>query len=103
MTAELPPTRCTIAGRGERPRHRRVPLSFTEDGLVDDWGREFTGADAIRGWSDGEFIGVDVMLTVTGTATTRDETTVSAEVGGRAPTDRATLRGGLVSQMTIRE
>ncbi len=31
---------------------------FTEDGVVDDWGREFAGAAAIRGWSDREFIGV---------------------------------------------
>ena len=35
---------------------------FTDDGVVDDWGREFAGADAIRGWSDKEFIGVDVTL-----------------------------------------
>jgi D-serine deaminase-like pyridoxal phosphate-dependent protein len=38
--------------------------SFTADGVVDDWGREFHGADAIRGWSDKEFIGVDVTLDV---------------------------------------
>ncbi|MBB4909856.1 nuclear transport factor 2 family protein [Actinophytocola algeriensis] len=24
---------------------------FTEDGVVDDWGREFRGAAAIRGWA----------------------------------------------------
>ena len=40
--------------------------SFTDDGVVDDWGREFPGAEAIRGWSDREFIGVDVTLDVTG-------------------------------------
>jgi len=31
--------------------------AFTEQGVVDDWGREFTGRDAIKGWSDKEFIG----------------------------------------------
>ena len=30
---------------------------FTRDGVVDDWGREFRGADEIRAWSDREFIG----------------------------------------------
>ena len=56
--------------------------NFTEDGVVDDWGREFAGADAIRGWSDAEFIGVEVTLAVTGVATEGDETTVTAQVGG---------------------
>jgi hypothetical protein len=81
--------------------------SFTEDGVVDDWGREFAGADAIRGWSDQEFIGVDVTLAITGFTATGDETTVSAEVGGRGFNGPShftfTVRDGLVSRMTIRE
>ena len=31
--------------------------AFTEDGVVDDWGREFAGREAIKAWSDMEFIG----------------------------------------------
>jgi hypothetical protein len=31
--------------------------SVSADAVVDDWGREFRGHDAIRGWSDREFIG----------------------------------------------
>ncbi len=31
--------------------------AFTESGVVDDWGREFTGRAAIKEWSDTEFIG----------------------------------------------
>lgn len=31
--------------------------AFTDDGVVDDWGREFSGRAAIKGWSDDEFIG----------------------------------------------
>src|SRR6185503_1864522 len=57
--------------------------TFTPDGVVDDWGREFRGADAIRGWSDNEFIGVDVTLDVTDVTTEGGATTVTAEVGGR--------------------
>jgi hypothetical protein len=81
--------------------------SFTEDGVVDDWGREFVGAEAIRGWSDREFIGVDVVLDVTGTTSSGDETTISADVGGAGYNGPShftfTVREGLVARMTIRE
>jgi hypothetical protein len=81
--------------------------SFTEDGVVDDWGREFAGREAIRGWSDREFIGVDVTLTVTGTDTADDETTIAGEVGGggfNGPSHFTfKVRDGLVSRMTIRQ
>jgi hypothetical protein len=81
--------------------------SFTADGVVDDWGREFAGAQAIRGWSDREFIGVDVALTITATTTDGEVTTVSADVGGSGYNGPShfmfTMRDGLVSRMTIRE
>jgi hypothetical protein len=78
--------------------------SFTHDGVVDDWGREFSGAAAIRGWSEREFIGADVILE---SATTGNETTISAEVGGRGYNGPShftfTVRDRLVSRMTIRQ
>jgi hypothetical protein len=82
--------------------------SFTEDGVVDDWDREFVGAASIRGWSDREFIGVNVTLTVRETTVSSDcQTTISAEVGGEGYTGPShftfTLRDGLVSRMTIRQ
>ena len=81
--------------------------TFTPDGVVDDWGREFEGADAIRGWSDREFIGVDVTLAVTGVSTDGDTTTIAAEVGGRGFNGPShftfAVRDGLVARMTIRE
>ncbi|HEX5617183.1 MAG TPA: nuclear transport factor 2 family protein [Solirubrobacteraceae bacterium] len=80
--------------------------TFTPDGVVDDWGREFRGADAIRGWSDREFIGVDVTLAVTGTTTDGTATTVAAEVGGRGFNGPShftfALDGDRVARMTIR-
>ncbi len=36
---------------------------FPTDGVVNDWGREFHGHDAIRGWSDREFVGAQGTLT----------------------------------------
>jgi hypothetical protein len=82
--------------------------SFTEDGVVDDWGREFAGAAAIKGWSNREFIGVDVNLDVRDTEVSPDgEITISAQVGGggfNGPSHFSfTLRDGLVSRMTIRQ
>lgn len=56
--------------------------TFAEDGAVDDWGRVFRGHEAIREWSDGEFIGKQVTLRVTDSRTEGDTTTVGAEVGG---------------------
>ena len=81
--------------------------SFTEDGVVDDWGREFAGAGAIEGWSEREFIGVDVTLDVSEVSTAGDDTTVGAEVGGRGFNGPShftfTVNGDLVERMTIRQ
>ncbi|HEX8856633.1 MAG TPA: nuclear transport factor 2 family protein [Thermoleophilaceae bacterium] len=79
---------------------------FSPDGVVDDWGREFPGPDRIREWSDSEFIGVDVTLSVTDVNQSGDETVVNAEVGGRGfngPSHFSfRLDGDRVSRMTIR-
>jgi hypothetical protein len=79
--------------------------SFAPDGAVDDWGRVFRGPDAIREWSDAEFIGKQVTLRVTGSRTEGDTTTVSAEVGGKGfngPSDFAfTVQGDHVTLMRI--
>jgi hypothetical protein len=56
--------------------------AFAADGAVDDWGRVFRGHEAVRRWSDAEFIGKQVTLQVTGVRTDGDTTTVSAQVGG---------------------
>jgi SnoaL-like protein len=81
--------------------------AFTPGGVVDDWGREFRGPDAITGWSDKEFIGVDVSLAVEDVETTGDDTTVTAQVGGRGfnGPSHFTFRvdGDRVTRMTIRE
>jgi hypothetical protein len=79
---------------------------FTGDGVVDDWGREFHGTEAIRGWSDNEFIGVAVTLAVTEVHAAAGETVVTAQVGGRGfngPSHFSfRLAGDRVSRMTIR-
>ena len=81
---------------------------FTDDGVVDDWGREFAGAAAIKGWSDREFIGVEVALDVRETRIGADgDVTIEADVGGdgfNGPSHFTfRLRADLVSRMTIRQ
>ena len=52
-------------------------------GVVDDWGRKFHGQNDIQKWSDAEFIGQDVRLSVINFYETGDsEVTVIANVGG---------------------
>jgi len=55
---------------------------FPYDGVVDDWGTRYVGHARIKAWSEREFIGVQVRLTVTGVEQSGAETRIDAEVGG---------------------
>jgi hypothetical protein len=80
--------------------------AFTTDGVVDDWGREFHGAEAIRGWSDREFIGVRVSLEVVGVEREGEDVVVTAQVGGEGFNGPShftfAVEGERVARMTIR-
>jgi hypothetical protein len=81
--------------------------TFVDDGVVDDWGREFVGPEAIRSWSDREFIGKRVTLEVRGVERDGDAIVVTAEVGGdgfNGPSHFSFLLDrDRISRMTIRE
>ncbi|MFJ2620629.1 nuclear transport factor 2 family protein [Glutamicibacter sp. NPDC087344] len=81
--------------------------AFTATGKVDDWGRIFTGRDAIKRWSDAEFIGAHGVLSVEQVIADHEQITVvgdwrSTHANGRS---RFTfdLAGDKISVMTIRE
>ena len=78
---------------------------FDEAGAVDDWGREFAGRDAIRGWSDAEFIGKQVTLAVGGVEHDGARIVVAAEVGGNGFNGPShfgfDLDGAKITRMTI--
>jgi hypothetical protein len=80
--------------------------TFVEGAVVDDWGREFAGTDAIKAWSDREFIGKHVSLKIDVIQQQRDLTVVTARVRGdgfNGPSHFSFLmEGELVSRMTIR-
>jgi ribokinase len=79
---------------------------FTTEGVVDDWGREFAGADAIRSWSNDEFIGKRVSLEVRDVQQDGAMTVVTAQVGGdgfNGPSHfSCEVEGDRVARMTIR-
>jgi len=81
--------------------------AFAEDGFVDDWGRIFAGREAIKGWSDNEFIGATGTLTPQQTTIDGDTVTV---VGDWASTHANGLSsfafavtGDKIASMTIRK
>ena len=80
--------------------------AFAADGVVDDWGREFHGREAIRRWSDAENIGVQSRLTPTASVAADGEYIVTATVagGGFNGPSHFTFRvaGDRVTRMTIR-
>lgn len=82
------------------------PATFTDNGVVDDWGREFAGQAAIREWSDREFIGQRVRLDITQITYVGGTTVVTADVGGdgfNGPSHFSfQLDGDQISRMTIR-
>jgi hypothetical protein len=107
VSTDLPPPVQAIVDAANRGDTAALLSAFTSDGVVDDWGREFRGATEIASWSESEFIGVAVELTVVGVEREGERTVVSAQVGGNGfngPSHFAfETAGELVSRMTIRQ
>ncbi|MDF2898769.1 MAG: hypothetical protein K0Q46_5555 [Rhodococcus erythropolis] len=80
--------------------------TFTAAGVVDDWGREFTGRAEIGTWNRTEFIGKQVTLSVLDFVSRTSETAVSARVGGNGFNGPSTftfvIEGNAMSRMDIR-
>jgi ketosteroid isomerase-like protein len=56
--------------------------SFTDDGVVDDWGRRFHGPDEIGRWDAGENTGVHAHFEVQGWHASGDTATLTLAVSG---------------------
>src|SRR3954447_11655899 len=107
MTSNIPEAGARLVEAANHHDPEAFLASFTQDGVVDDWGREFTGAESIRGWSDREFIGGTVSLTITRVSPTDDGAPSSADVGGDGYNGAShfilELRGDRIARMTIRQ
>lgn len=79
--------------------------TFAYDGVVDDWGRRFTGHNEIRGWSERESIGLQQTFAVDSTREEGDTVVAVLQVGGNGfngpSTFTFTLDGDLIREMKI--
>jgi phenylacetic acid degradation operon negative regulatory protein len=80
--------------------------AFTEDGVVDDWGRRFVGRERIGEWDAGENIGVHARIEATSVRRSGDTVEFGVRVTGDGynggGTFTATLRDGRVAELVIR-
>lgn len=81
--------------------------AFVPDGAVDDWGRIFTGREAIKLWSDKEFIGSRGTLAVEDVQTGPGQITVTGDWRSNHANGRSIfvfdVVGDKLAKMTIRE
>ncbi|APX33544.1 polyketide cyclase [Brachybacterium sp. P6-10-X1] len=81
--------------------------AFTGDGVVDDWGRVFPDRDAIKTWSDTEFLGARGVLTPEEVAVDGNRITVIGDWRSNHANGRSSftfdIDGGRIARMTIRE
>lgn len=106
MTASMPAPVQQLIDATNAGDLERFLDAFAHDGVVDDWGRTFTGRSAITSWSDGEYIGKNVTLDVTSSTPTAYGVTVIATVGGDGFNGPSTftfvVSAGQVARMEVR-
>ena len=80
--------------------------AFTDDGVVDDWGRRFVGHERIAEWDAGENIGVHARIEATSVRRSGDTVEFGVQVTGDGynggGTFTATLRDGRIAELVIR-
>jgi hypothetical protein len=81
--------------------------TFTADGYLNDWGREFSGRDGVREWNRTDNIGVRSHFELVGATRDahRDSYTVTLAVSGDGYNGtgrmRFELRDGLIARLVI--
>ena len=105
MSAELPPAIRQFFAATNAADPAAFVDAFAADGVIDDWGRTFTGHEEIAGWNARENIGVHSRISTTSVQRSGDEIRVGVEVrgdgynGGGAMT--FTLAGDRIATMVI--
>ncbi|GAB3486301.1 hypothetical protein GCM10027440_30900 [Nocardiopsis coralliicola] len=106
-TPEVPEPVATFIERVNAHDEEAFLSAFTAEGTVDDWGRTFTGREAIKAWSGKEFIGSRGVLTVEEVATAGSSVTVVGDWRSNHANGRSKfifdIDGGKIAAMTIRE
>ncbi|GGM36953.1 nuclear transport factor 2 family protein [Microbacterium saperdae] len=107
MTESLPPLLADFIESVNAHDAEAFIAAFATDGVVDDWGREFVGPEAIVRWSDREFIGSAGTLRVISITRHGQQTVVvgdwrSTHANG-VSAFTFDVAGDKISRMTIRE
>jgi hypothetical protein len=106
MSDQLPPAVVQLLAATDAEDRALFLDAFTEDGVVDDWGREFAGRDRIAEWDAGENIGVHSRIEATSVRRDGDTVEFGVRVTGGGynggGTFTAQLRNGRIARLTIR-
>ena len=106
MSPDLPPAVAQLLEATNAGDPAAFLDAFTEDGVVDDWGREFAGRDRIAEWDAGENIGVHSRIEATSVRQDGDVVEFGVRVSGGGynggGTFTAHLRDGKVARLVIR-
>ena len=104
--AELPEPVARLLAAIEAEDREAFLDAFTEDGVVDDWGRRFEGRARIAEWDAAENIGVHSRIQATSVRRDGDTVEFGVQVSGGGynggGTFTATLRDGRVAELVIR-
>ena len=106
MSADLPPAVAQLLEATNAGDAAGFVDAFTEDGVVDDWGREFAGRDRIAVWDAAENTGVHSRIEATSVRRDGDTVEFGVRVSGGGynggGTFTAELRDGKVARLLIR-
>lgn len=105
-TNELPPAFRQMIEATNSADNEAFLEAFTDDAVVDDWGRTFVGRKGISGWNDRENIGVHSRIVVHGVTTDGPVSVATIDVSGSGyngtGTFAAEISGGRIKRLTIR-
>ena len=103
---ELPPEVARLLDATNSEDRTAFLDAFTDDGVVDDWGRRFAGRERIAEWDAGENIGVHSRIAATSVRRDGDTVEFGVRVSGGGynggGTFTAELRDGRVALLQLR-
>jgi hypothetical protein len=105
-TSELEPPIAAMLDATNRGDHDGFLAAFAADAVLDDWGRTFSGRDAIATWDRNENTGVQSRIEATSVERTGATSVVGVQVSGNGYNGGGSFvfetGGGLIRRLEIR-
>lgn len=105
MTIELTPAVQRVVAAINAGDTEAFVAAFTDDGMVDDWGRILTGRDGVRSWAATDAIGQNASIEVVAAENVGQTTTINFDWSSDRFNGRSsaivTERDGLVQSFRI--